>query len=289
MAERDEPTLPDQSSQIIDPFEQFASLPFYIQVNQGLVSSVGLKPGQIVIDSGCGPGNISKLIAPLIEDDGKIFAVDISRRALVAARKNLSSLQTTFHFIQTTAEKVAEILDGLRGKVDAIVCGNAIHNFADKESVVGGASRLLRKDGIFAFNTTFFDGCIPANQEDFYKSWVFKALRSATYILKNDASLSRLEKGGKSEARKQLAPEEYSDLVKNFGFTIKSRSVHAVNMPPEAFKAISVDDEFAQGTLGRFPLNVAKEALKTAVEEVFREKGMLFSPRNWLQIIAVKV
>lgn len=278
---------PDLHQEVIDPFEKFACLPFYQEENGRFVNSVGLGRGQTVVDSACGPGNISKLIASAVGSSGRIFAVDISHKALRAAQKNLLGIETSLFFVQTAAENILDSLSGLKGKVDALVCGNAIHNFSDKIAAINGVQGLLKKDGIFAFNTTFFDGGIPKGQEDFYRSWVFKALRLASNILKNDSGL-RFEKQKKVEARKHLTGDEYINLVKNLGFKIISQSDHPVDLPLEAFEVISEDDEFAQGTLGRFPLGIAKQALKAVVREVFGEKGLEISTRNWLQVVAVK-
>ena len=47
-----------------------------------MVESLGLKPGMAVADVGAGSGRISLMMAPLVGEQGKVYAVDISQKML---------------------------------------------------------------------------------------------------------------------------------------------------------------------------------------------------------------
>ncbi|MBI2599108.1 class I SAM-dependent methyltransferase [Candidatus Curtissbacteria bacterium] len=275
-------------------FEHFAGLPFYRRLNQEFVDSLNLKPGAVVIDLACGPGNITRLIADKIGPDGVIIAVDLSPVALQAARKNLAGSPTSVSFVEGKAEDLAELLGEKTGAVDAVVCGNAIHNFADKAAAVAAVWNLLKAGGTFAMNSAFFDGAIPPDQGDFYRDWMSGALKGAVRAVRSLGETGSSGNTGdtredKAEARKQLTPQEYRDLLEAVGFQIQSLKVMPIDMPLEGFQAISEDDEFVRGVIpSRIPLSIATLALAEAAAGVFKTKGITVSQRHWLEIIAVK-
>lgn len=283
MAERGNPAEP-----VIDPFENFARLPFYQQENQKFIDSVGIQPGQTVVDLACGPGNISGLIAERVGPHGKILAVDISHRALLAARKNLQNIETPIDFIQTAAENLG-LFDSLKGRVDVVICGNAIHNFSDKKAAVSGVSMLLKQDGIFAFNTTFFDEAVSEEQFNFlYRPWTFQAMRIATKKSREKGLSLARKPDEKVEARKDWSVDEYVKLLEEMGFRIRLLATKPVAIPLEGFMAISEDGEFVHGAMSKFPYEIASAALKEAISNLFKEKEWLYSSRNWLRVIAIK-
>lgn len=283
-------------AEFIDPFERFAGLDFYRHLNNEFVDSLNLQLGGVVVDLACGPGNISQLIAEKIGSDGVIFAVDLSPVALRAAGKNLAKSLTPVSFVEGRAEDLSKLLGEKTDVVDAVVCGNAIHNFADKAAVVAAVWDLLKEEGTFAINSAFFDGAIPEDQNGFYRAWMSRAMRIASSAYKNlketatpgsPADLGDAE-GVRVEARKQMTPEEYKNLLESAGFQIRSLRVMGIDMPLEGFQAISEDDEFARGAIQRVPLEIVKRALANAASQVFDEKKIAASRRNWLEIIAVK-
>lgn len=272
--------------EITDPFEHFASLDFYKQQNARLLSSLNLKKGDVVLDLACGPGNLSVGIAQAVGGEGMIVAADMSDVALEAARKNLKGYETPVHFMQVEGEKVGDFLDPLAGKFDSIVCGNALHNFPDKEKTFESVVKLLKPGGVFAFNSTFWDGAIPESEMPFYTRWLKHAAVRALQTSKQDGI--EVKDKGRAEARKQLTAGEWFDMFEKSGLRNVDLYVSDVKMPLEGFVAISLDREFINGTMHRFRPDVASKSLEEAAPEVFRDMGKEHSVRKWLQISAVK-
>lgn len=97
----------------------------------GLLSLV--PPEWTVADLGCGTGNASELLAPLVK---RVIALDSSRPMLEGARARLRG-RTNVEFVEGSLEET-----GLRGgSVDCAVCVLVLHHVED----VGGALREMRR------------------------------------------------------------------------------------------------------------------------------------------------
>lgn len=272
-----------------DPFERFAGLPFYVEENRRLIGSLGLTEGQRLLDLACGPGNIAKLAAEKLGPSGEITAVDMSRRALAAARENLSGIETSVQFIQARAEDISNVINNLKGKFNSVVCGNSIHNFADKKGVIAGVGSLLLKGGGFAFNTAFFTGATTQDQDkSFYRPWVFSAMRKASKMLQERNLSQEPQESEKVEARKDWSIDDYIEKLGELGFKVRVLGVRAMRLSLEAFEAISEDHEFVKGAMPKFPYEIARDALQRAIKELFAQKGLDYSERKWLLIAAYK-
>ncbi len=60
------------------------------KTSKDLLLKAGLKPGQRVLEVGCGTGNMTKWIAKQVGDNGHITAVDISHEQVKIAQENCS-------------------------------------------------------------------------------------------------------------------------------------------------------------------------------------------------------
>lgn len=270
----------------IDPFEDFAGQPFYKRLNAHLVADLKLRLGQKVLDLACGPGNISVGIASEVGSGGLLVAADMLDVALQSTRLTLGNTQTPTLYVQATAENIGNVLDPLAGQFDAVVCGNAFHNFGDKQAAAFGIYKCLKPGGPYGFNMTFFDGAMPQNETSFYKAWLSKSRRAAV----SESRRQGVDIGEKEkvEARVQLKPGDYCKMLENVGFSIVSLRVTPVRVPVEGFVAISKDPEFLAGSMHGFKPEIAKGALQPSVREVFKEQKKRYSVRNWLQMVAVK-
>jgi ArsR family transcriptional regulator len=91
-----------------------------------------------VADLGCGTGNASELLAPVVE---RVFAVDVSAPMLAAAKERLSELKNVT-FVEVTGDRIP-LKDGV---VDAAVAVLVAHHLRDPANLVREAARLLRTD-----------------------------------------------------------------------------------------------------------------------------------------------
>jgi ubiquinone/menaquinone biosynthesis C-methylase UbiE len=263
--------------------KRFAGHPFYVAMNRRLVQLCSLLPSQQVIDLGCGTGAVTELILEEMQPDkGEVLAVDPSPSAVEIARHDLQERWGAMvRFVTGQAEGLSRFV---RRTADAVVFCNAIHLVEDKRRVLREVSQSLRERGLFAFNSAFFEGAQPEDTFPFYVTWVRRALR----ILRDEYPEVRRQKEGKTQARKQLSPEEYRALLEEEGFALRHLELCPVEMPLEGFEDISQYELFARGALPGVPLAVAVDCLKRAAADAFREMQLSYVTRNWLQVVAQK-
>jgi len=264
-------------------FEAFAQHGFYEVVNRHLVDvtlrlrQLSQAPIKRVLDLACGTGAVTKLLIEGLEKHGdraEVIAVDPSESALEKARRLIGS---GARFIRGTAESYA----GRVPKADVIVFCNAIHLVGEKDSVVEQAHEVLNRDGVLAFNTSFYEGAYPPGTERFYKLWMLRALQS----LKKDHPELRLDRS-RPEAMKWLTPEEYRQLLERHGFVVEHMNAEEALMTCESWQDISHYSEFVKGALPGIPVEIGAPILKETVAQAFRELQMESLPRNWLQVVA---
>src|SRR2546427_9460211 len=135
-------------------FEAFARHPFFTEVNRWIVERVICPGRRKIVDLGCGPGAVTKLILERLDDgrNAMVIGIDPSPSALAKARAAIHS--KVVEFMQGSAEWVSRLVSS----ADAVVFLNAIHLVPDKALVMAEIRKVLNKGGVFAFNTTFFNG-----------------------------------------------------------------------------------------------------------------------------------
>lgn len=251
-------------------------------MNEWLVDHARLRPGWRVADLACGTGQVARLVAEKIDggQQALLIAVDLSISTLREAIGELADVRdVAIRFVAARAEEFAV---AVRKAADAIVLCNAIHYVADKPKLIANVAQNLRQGGVFAFNTAFFNGCSPPETEPFYRRWMMKALRT----LVKEHGIRPVP--GRVEARHQLTPGEYRELLEAGGFRVETEELLTAPMTLESWKDISRFEDFVQGTLPGVPLATASQVLCDALDETFRELELETVPRRWLSVVAVR-
>lgn len=271
-------------------FEAFEKIPEYYLVNQKFVEKIPIQNHHTVVEVASGRGKVTSLLLEKAQN-AQVICIDSNVDSLIAAKRKSS--QPNVHYLQARVEDLAQFL---RGRFDGVVIGNAIHNFADKQEVVKTAYSILKPGGFFAFNSAFSQEGIPRSERRFYIAWMMQAKSELVKIGKINPEI--IIEGEKPAARKQLSLDEYCKLLEGVGFQIvidRSEMTIAVDLPPEAFQAISVDRNFISGALQN--LNTAKEEylrigsdiLKNAAASASAQLHKNSSVRIWIQLVAQKL
>jgi ubiquinone/menaquinone biosynthesis C-methylase UbiE len=227
---------------------------------------------------------VTSLIAERLRDarDSVIIAIDHSSVALKQARENLRAARdSAVQFVQSQVDHISE---AVKENVDAVFFCNAIHYIPDKDALVQEISRTLKPGGKFVFNTSFYEGSHPPETLVFYRKWMFKASR----ILRSEYGLSPV-RAEKVQARKHLTPEEYRILLENHGLKVVKQEIDTVQVPIGGWLDISGFEDFIAGTMPGVPLDKASASLQEAVRQTFQEMNVTHIPRNWLDVVAVRV
>jgi demethylmenaquinone methyltransferase/2-methoxy-6-polyprenyl-1,4-benzoquinol methylase len=107
-----------------------------------LFSLVPLKPGDHVLDAGCGVGVLVPLILARITETGLLYELDYAQR-MIDANRRLHSQENT-RFIVSSVEE-APLKDA---SCDVVFCFSCFPHFQDKEKAVAAFARILKPGGI---------------------------------------------------------------------------------------------------------------------------------------------
>lgn len=263
-------------------FKAFSEHDFYRRVNQWLVDRVGLKRGWTVVDVACGSGAVTELILEQIRGarEAVVVGIDMSSTAIRDAANKVSGVRDAMvEFVQARAE---EMSDAVRRAADAVVFCNGIHYIEDKRRLLTEVYNTLRPGGVFAFNTSFFDGAQPPETRKFYRRWMLKALRR----LKDEHGLKPSR--DRVEARHVLSAEEYRRLLEENGFEVREQELVSAPVSRQGWLDISRFRDFASGALPGVSIDTASKVLCDTVQETFDELKLQAVPRYWLSVIAVR-
>lgn len=263
-------------------FKAFSEHDFYRRVNRWLVDRVGLQRGWTVVDVACGSGAVTELILERIRGarDAMVVGLDMSGSALRDAAAKVAGVRDALvEFVQARAEEMSRTV---RRAADAVIFCNGIHYIGDKRRLLREVHLTLRPGGIFAFNTSFFEGAQPPETRRFYRHWMIKCLRK----LKQEHNLTPSR--DKVEARHQLAPEDYRALLEESGFEIREEELVAAPVTREGWLDISRFSDFIAGALPGISIETASQVLCEGLQETFDELQIDEVPRNWLAVVAVR-
>lgn len=128
-----------------------------------------LKPDMKVLEVGCGAGNVTLLLAKLLNHTGHLTAIDLTEEYAVLTRKKI----TQHNFNNVTVQQCAlEEADKLKMKFD-LICGRAVlHHVKKPLQAIKKLKRLLKPQGIIAFQEPVLSDfyCYPKNKS--YKKLV---------------------------------------------------------------------------------------------------------------------
>src|SRR5437899_8100903 len=260
-------------------FEAFTRHPFFTEVNRWIVERVVCPGRRKIVDLGCGPGAVTKLILERLGDarNAEVIRIDPSPSALDKARAAVHS--KVVEFIEGSAEWVSRLVSS----ADAVVFLNAIHLVPDKAQVIAEIRKTLKPGGVFAFNTTFFNGAYVEGTSAFWRRWIVLAVQ---VVRERGMDVSH---SAHAVAREFLTADQYADLCVQAGFARPSVEFVRIEMTPESLEDIGRFSLFIEGALPGVPLEQGADALKEGLRRAREETGVANVPRNWLECVAVAV
>ena len=144
-----------------------------------VLNEVGIKPGNSVLDYGCGPGGYILPLSSLVGVSGKIFALDINPLAIkstvdISTKNGLKNVKT----IQSNC------VTGLPDQsVDVVLLYDTYHDLDNSYEVLQEINRILKPEGILSFSDHHMKD--DEIMEKITQSNLFKILRKnkKTYTL----------------------------------------------------------------------------------------------------------
>ena len=259
-------------------FAPFTRHAFFTHVNRWMVERV-VQPGRkIIVDLGCGPGAVTKLILERVgpSQDTHVIGVDPEPTAIQRARAAISSRLA--EFLQGSAEFLSRIVP----RADAVLFLNAVHLVPDKQRVLVEIRKVLARGGVLGFNTTFFAGAYPEGTGAFWRRWI---VRSVQWLRERGVEVQHTH-ADRAAAMQWLGPDEYSRLCVAAGFEPPTVELVPIEMTAESLQDIGRFSLFIEGALPGVPMAEGSEALQHGLERTLDELGVASVPRNWLECVA---
>jgi ubiquinone/menaquinone biosynthesis C-methylase UbiE len=113
-----------------------------------VLKEAGIRPGFHVLDYGCGPGSYIAPLANLVEESGKIYALDIHPLAIQMVQKIV--LKKALGNVETIHSDCATGLDD--NQIDVVLLYDTYHNLSDSERVLTELHRVLKPEGLLSFS-----------------------------------------------------------------------------------------------------------------------------------------
>lgn len=191
-----------------------------------LIQSADPRPGERVLDLGCGTGIVARRIASRLRSNGRISALDLNPGMLAVARAVAEQEGLTIEWHEGSAEH----LPFPDGSFDLVSCQFALMFFADRRAALAEVHRVLADGGRCALS-------------------VFQGLdRHPFYQTLDDAIQRRFDMSGVQEIFSLGDADELHAMLAEAGFErieIEPVSMTARFPDPEAFLAGEIDVDTA--------------------------------------------
>lgn len=266
-------------------YEPFAKEPEYIEANRAFIRTMDLASSWLILDLACGIGTMADLILEF-RPQVKIIGLDLSHESL-----RLTQMSGT-NGLNLLLQGTAYFLPLKGGSVDTVIMGNSIHLLAEPDKLLQEVRRVLRPEGLFAFNGSFYAGTFAPNTEPFYHEWVKLAI---LYLMNKDRLLRQNGQPGIPRKRGTVSgafshrwpsPQEWVETLRTHGFKVQSVYERTVLMRQRSFETIGAYGGFAKIILSGYPVHEASEALQATAGEALAALKMEQVPRFWLEIVA---
>jgi ubiquinone/menaquinone biosynthesis C-methylase UbiE len=125
----------------LDVLDRLAALPRFQDIRRVARAALDVRPGQRLLDAGCGAGEVARELAGLVGPEGEVTAVDASAGLIAAATARDGGSGVRYVVGDVTH------LDFPDDTFDGVRCERVIQHVADPEAAVRELARVVRPGG----------------------------------------------------------------------------------------------------------------------------------------------
>jgi ubiquinone/menaquinone biosynthesis C-methylase UbiE len=113
------------------------------QVNTALLDVLAPRPGERILEAGCGSGVLCRMVAPYLVPGGEMLGVDVAPDMIAAARRYAQGLAFPLRFETASGEG----LPGSDASFDAAFAARLLLHVPDRAAIVRELARVVRPGG----------------------------------------------------------------------------------------------------------------------------------------------
>lgn len=188
--------------------EDVASVPEGANLGLGCgnpVALASLRPGEVVLDLGCGGGFDCFLAAGRVGPTGRVIGVDMTEDMVAKARANAA--RGGYENVEFRLGEI-ESLPVDDGSVDVVISNCVLNLVPDKPRAFAEIHRVLKPGGRAAISDMVLNGPLPEglNVPEAYTGCIAGAISRDEYLrLLGEAGLTNVRVVGETDARSLLA------------------------------------------------------------------------------------
>lgn len=108
-----------------------------------ILSDIGLKTGQTLVDIGCGDGFFSVPAARMVGSIGLVYAIDSSVEAIDDLKQKAGQLNNIRTYVANAEQSIL-----CEQCADVVLMANVLHDFVDPAAVLLNSDKMLKPEGI---------------------------------------------------------------------------------------------------------------------------------------------
>lgn len=143
---------------------------WYQGEGERLLKRVGLRPGDLVLDFGCGSGHYTIPAARIVGKQGIVYALDKNRYLLANLIKEANSMGLTNVFPAHSLEELKQILSG--SHLHGVLLYDVIHSYyftiRERRSLLTAIAALVMREGL----VSIFPRHMSSPEIDGIRNWL---------------------------------------------------------------------------------------------------------------------